>query len=182
MERPDVFNFSKICSVLPQRSPMLLVDRVESMTPGRSIVGLKAITATEGCYSELADDSPLSRYAYPQSLLVESFGQTAAILWLLSTQLLHTGSDRVLMFAALRDFEVEGQAYPGDVLHHRVQLEKATTDTVVVSGETRVGERRIATVGCMVAVARDRSEVMSQGRATQEVPGQSGQTAENLLS
>ncbi len=161
-----MLDFSQICAVLPQRYPMLLVDQVESMNPPRSIVGLKAITATETCYKEVHADSNLARYKYPQSLIVESFGQTAAILWLCSANALNPSSDRVLMFAGLRDFEVEGHAYPGDVLRHLVRLEKAIMDTVLVSGETWVGRRRIATVGSMVAVARVRSDILGQARSS----------------
>ena len=177
-----MLDFCQICAILPQRHPMLLVDKVESINPGVSIVGLKAITATETCYQGVPDNSSLARYKYPQSLIVESFGQTAAILWLYSANSLNRNADRVLMFAVLRDFEVEGHAFPGDVLRHLVRLEKTLVDTVLVAGETWVGDRRIATVGSMVAVARARSEVLGHAPSPHVVLDHDSQTSDNLLA
>ncbi|MFV2101608.1 3-hydroxyacyl-ACP dehydratase FabZ family protein [Micromonospora sp. LOL_024] len=146
----------QIRALLPQRYPLLLVDRVLTMTPGSRIEAVKTVTATEPCYRDLADDAPPGDYAYPASLLVESLGQTAALLWLAEAER-PVGDDHVLMFVGARDFVFDGAAYPGDVLRHTVHLERVIADTAFATGETYVGDRRIARVGTLMAARRPRT-------------------------
>lgn len=141
-------------AVLPQRHPLLLVDRVLELDPGESIRTSKAVTGTEPCYRHLPEAAEAWRYAYPRSLLIESFGQSAALLWLAGRRAEPDGGGRVLMFVAARDYRFEGSAYPGDVLLHQVRLDTVLADTAFASGETWVGRRRIATVGSLVATRR----------------------------
>lgn len=145
-----------IRKVLPQRYPLLLVDRVLDLEPGRSIRTIKAITGTEPCYAALPEGAAVAQYAYPCSLMIESFGQSAALLWLDGNPPVEpAGADEhVLMFAGARDYRFEASAYPGDVLRHEVRLESVLADTAFASGETWVGDRRIATVGTLIATRR----------------------------
>lgn len=139
--------------MLPHAPPMLLVDRVERLEPGRSLCAVKAISGSEPCYQRLGAGLPLHRYAYPTTLILESFAQAVALLWHTRSGSL-AGPGRVLMFAAIRDCRFEGAAYPGDVLRHQVALERVIADTAFAGGETWAGDRRVATVGSLVVVLR----------------------------
>lgn len=141
-----------IRTLLPQRYPLLLVDRVLALEPGRSITTVKAITGTDPCYADLPDGGTDSRYDYPCSLLIESFGQSAALLWLGDRPPDDDG--RVLMFVGATDFRFEGTARPGDVLRHEVRLDSVIADTAFASGASFVGDRRVATVDTLVATRR----------------------------
>ena len=142
-----------IRTILPQRWPLLLVDQVLELVPGMSIRTVKAITGTEPCYANLPDGADPSCYDYPQSLMIESFGQSAALLWLAGRPPTpHDG--HVLMFVGARNYRFEGVARPGDVLRHEVRLESVVADTAFASGETWVGDRRIATIGSLIATRR----------------------------
>jgi 3-hydroxyacyl-[acyl-carrier-protein] dehydratase len=143
-------NVAQIRAVLPQRHPLLLVDRVLSRGE-RSIETIKAITATEPCYARLGDDAGVDDYAYPASLLIESFGQSAALLWLDDAI---AGAGDVLLFVGARDYTVEGHAYPGDTVRHVVHLERVVADTAFATGESWVGDRRIAVIGSLMAARR----------------------------
>ena len=50
--RPAIgpLDISQVMAALPHRYPMLLVDRVESLIPDRSIVAVKAVTINEGFF------------------------------------------------------------------------------------------------------------------------------------
>jgi 3-hydroxyacyl-[acyl-carrier-protein] dehydratase len=146
----------QIRTLLPLRHPMLLVDRVVDLRPGVSIIGTKAVTTGEPCYDGLPEDLPAHRYAYPVSLMLESFGQTAALLWVQGEHALPTVSQRVLMLAALRECRILGRAYPGDVLYHHIQLDQLVHGNAFLSGQTRVGDRVVATMGSLIAVQRPR--------------------------
>jgi 3-hydroxyacyl-[acyl-carrier-protein] dehydratase len=145
--------------LLPHGHPMVLVDRVEALEPGRSIVGLKAISACEPCYRELDPRLGPGAWAYPASLLLESFGQTAALLWLSGRDRAGLEEDRVLMLAGVRGCRIEGRTFPGDVVRHLARLEQVSGDNVFVAGESFVGQRRVMDVGWMLAVARPRSSL-----------------------
>jgi 3-hydroxymyristoyl/3-hydroxydecanoyl-(acyl carrier protein) dehydratase len=141
-------------AVLPQRHPLLLVDRVLELRSGKSIRTVKAVTGTEPCYSGVPEGPEHWRYDYPCSLMIESFGQSAALLWLDGREPTPDDDDQTLMFVGARDYSFHGSAHPGDVLRHEVRLESVVADTAFATGETWAGDRRIATVGTLIATRR----------------------------
>jgi len=179
MREAHPLDYSEISAVLPHGRAMLLLDRVESIDPGVSIVGIKAITGTEACYQEVPPGAPLDHYAYPVSLLLESFGQTGALLWLRSRDSLDDDPTRVLMFVGARDLRIEGSAFPGDLLRHRARIEKMLDDTVFVAGEIWAEDRRIATIGSMIAVVRPLSGVVDN--ASKSAPHDTGQSLQDEM-
>jgi 3-hydroxyacyl-[acyl-carrier-protein] dehydratase len=150
MNEQPLFDHARIRALLPQRYPLLLVDQVLELQPGSFIRTIKAVTATEPCFAHVCDGG---RHEYPRSLIIESLGQSAALLWLADNPV-SPADDRVLMFAGARDFCFEGPAYPGDVLRHDVRLDGVVADTAFASGETWAGRRRIATVSAIIATRR----------------------------
>ncbi len=136
---------------LPHAHPMRLIDRIVALAPGQSITAIKAVTATEPCYQALASGKPLASHAYPTALVLESFGQAAALLWFQSAGHRPAG---VVMLASARNCHITGRAYPGDVLRHVAHLDNIVGDNVLVRGETWVGERRIATIESLLAAVR----------------------------
>jgi 3-hydroxyacyl-[acyl-carrier-protein] dehydratase len=153
-----MYDYAWIRATLPYRHPTLLLDQVEAFEPATSIVACKAVTGSEPCYAGLAEDLPGARYAYPRSLVIESFGQAAALLCLASAQALGLEPGRVILFGAARDCVFHGNAYPGEVLRHRAHLDQFVADTAFVTGETRVADRRIAAFGSLVAALRPRPD------------------------
>jgi len=133
---------------------MMLVDQVEWLDPGRALRAVKAISGSEPCYQHLPPGLPRERYAYPVSLIIESFGQAAVVLWQSGADAGFTGGETLLAFAAARDCRFEAHAYPGDILRHEVEFEHAVSGTGFAKGEIWVGDRRIATIGSVIAVRR----------------------------
>jgi 3-hydroxyacyl-[acyl-carrier-protein] dehydratase len=153
-------------AVLPHGPEMVLVDRA-ALVPAGELPGepgalpsgevelhaTRTVRANEPCYRLLSPGQDPAGRAYPSSLVMESFGQAAALLWAVRAGRL-AGPDEVLMFAAARDCRLEGHAYPGDVLRHRVRLDDVVAGTAFASGDTWVGDRRIAVWGRFTAVVR----------------------------
>ncbi|MGN6372221.1 MAG: 3-hydroxyacyl-ACP dehydratase FabZ family protein [Solirubrobacteraceae bacterium] len=154
--------------LLPHGHPMLLVDRVVALERGRAITGTKAITFSEPCYRQLSMNLPLEQYAYPVSLLLESFGQTAALLWLHAVGQ-NVSNDRVLMLVTVQDCRIDGRALPGDVLRHVVRLVQVAAGVAVFEGETYVESSRIVSVGSLIAVMRSRGDVDRTGARAAKV-------------
>jgi 3-hydroxyacyl-[acyl-carrier-protein] dehydratase len=171
---------AQIRQILPQRHPMLLLDRVVSIEPGVSIRAIKAISACEPCYAGLPDGLDPDSYAYPVSLLIESFGQAAAVLWLLSTASQrdsrpdeapgpaadapgNAAGDDIFLFGAARDCVIESPAYPGDVLCHAARLGRVLDGAALVAGEILIGHRRIAVMGSLIAAIRPARNIPRRG-------------------
>jgi 3-hydroxyacyl-[acyl-carrier-protein] dehydratase len=148
-----MLDHGQIRRILPHRYPILLLDRVLSVEPGASIRAIKAISACEPCYAALPDGLESDSYAYPVSLLIESFGQAAAVLWMLSAACQEGGGD-ILLFAAARNCVIESSAYPGDVLCHSARIGRMLDGAALVEGETLAGDRRIAVMGSLIAAIR----------------------------
>ncbi|OLR93672.1 3-hydroxyacyl-ACP dehydratase FabZ family protein [Actinokineospora bangkokensis] len=142
---------SELKLLLPHRHPILQVDRVLELVPGERVVAVKAVTGSEPCFADLGAGGD---HGYPVSLLLESLGQTAAVLWLRSAELAGRPTDGTLVFGAARGIEVRGPVLPGDVLRHVVEMESDKGDTALLRGETWVGERRVATVASMHVALR----------------------------
>ncbi|MCT9933146.1 hypothetical protein N5079_23330 [Planotetraspora sp. A-T 1434] len=133
-----------IRAVLPHRHPMILLDRIEHAAPGERLEAVKAVSGCEPCYQ---GDQPGSEY--PASLLLESFGQAAAVLWLLGAT-----ESGLPMFTAARDVVFERPVLPGDVVRHLVRLDQVVDGAAFASGESFVGADRVAVVTSMMAVVR----------------------------
>lgn len=74
-------NIVQIMDYLPHRYPFLLVDRILSYESGKSIVGLKNITANEPCFTGHFPKLPIM----PGVLMIEALAQVSGILCFLTT-------------------------------------------------------------------------------------------------
>ncbi len=164
MPASGALEHAAIQALLPQRWPMLLLDRVISLDVAqRLLVAVKAVTATEPCYRNLPDGLAEDRYAFPVSLLIESFGQAAAVLWSAAAggERLVTAArpGELLMFAVARDCVIEDAVYPGQVLRHEVRLESVIGPNAFASGACYADGRRVAVIGSLMAVSRPAADV-----------------------
>ena len=88
------FDSRWIAAVLPHRYPLLLVDRVLELVPGRRVVAVKNVTRNEPFFDGHFPGNPIM----PGVLVIEAMAQTAALL------LLHEMEDRdrkVLFFTGI---------------------------------------------------------------------------------
>jgi len=174
---PPVADHARIRALLPVRHPTILVDRVDAVEPGRQIRTAKVVTASEPCYRGLPEGLPPRAFAYPRTLALESFGQSAALLWLYTTAAARAGQgpsgvgprhrrapgeattggagfDDLLMLAVIRDCRFTGTVHPGETLRHVVRLERLAGPNAFLAGEIWADRRRVATVDSLLAVSR----------------------------
>lgn len=150
--------------LLPHRYPMLLVDRVLELIDGQEVTAVKAVSVNEPWYARAAGSGE-SRFAYPQLLLVESFAQTAGILGTTVGLGGTSETGQVTLIGSVSDARFHRDVFPGDVVTHRVRVEKVLADAAVVSGESEADGQPVLTVSQMVLAFRPESELAAGGES-----------------
>ncbi|WP_432587639.1 beta-hydroxyacyl-ACP dehydratase [Streptomyces sp. HD1123-B1] len=149
-----MIDHAAIRNILPHRHPVLLVDRAIEFSPFERVVTTKTISGSEPCYSGMADGLARSAFSYPKSLLIESFGQSGAVLWLESIRTRGEKLSGTLIFAAARNVVFHRPVHPGDTVRHMVRIDQLLADNAFLSGESFVGDECVMTVGQAIAVVR----------------------------
>jgi 3-hydroxyacyl-[acyl-carrier-protein] dehydratase len=108
-----------IIARLPHRFPFLLVDRVLSMTPGKSIVALKNVSFNEAHFVGHFPQYPVM----PGVLVVEALAQAGGVLAWESAQQ-EERSVEILYLAGLEEVRFKQPVRPGDQLILRADLER----------------------------------------------------------
>jgi beta-hydroxyacyl-ACP dehydratase FabZ len=140
-------DINQIMAILPQRYPMLMVDRIESLEPGVAATGIKCVTANEPHFQGHFPGHPVM----PGVLIVEAFAQVAGIM--LRTQPVPhavTSNDsapqhgRLGYIASIQKIRFRKQVVPGDALRIEVRSTKAFGPLHSVRAEAFVGTELVA--------------------------------------
>jgi 3-hydroxyacyl-[acyl-carrier-protein] dehydratase len=128
-------NFEEVKRHLKQRFPMLMVDRVLELEPGKRIKTLKNVAGNEiqflGHFAEYA--------IMPGTLMIEAIGQSASILFS-STTGKGIDSKEFMALAAVNDMRFLVTVLPGDTITMEVNVLKMTEEAALVEGVARVGD------------------------------------------
>jgi len=128
-----------LVSLLPHRSPMLLVDRVVERD-GDTLVAEWTVLAT----------SPWLRDGrFPESLVLESWLQTAALLHSEAGE-----SPGVPVVGAITGVRTFRRVVAGDVLHHQVRKVRTWQDSAVFEGSCTAAGLPVMTVERTVVATR----------------------------
>jgi beta-hydroxyacyl-ACP dehydratase FabZ len=120
-----------ILKLLPHRYPMLLVDRVLELDPGKRIVGLKNVTANEQFFQGHFPGAPVM----PGVLIVEAMAQCAAVLFLRD---IAERDEKLFLFGGVDKARFRKPVIPGDQLIMEIIVLQKRANTVKVRGEAKV--------------------------------------------
>jgi 3-hydroxyacyl-[acyl-carrier-protein] dehydratase len=125
----------QILTQLPHRYPILLVDRVLEIEPGKSIRTLKNVTINEPYFTGHFPHRPVM----PGVLMLEAMAQSAALLSFVTGG--KSPDDKsVYYFAGIDGARFKRPVEPGDQLVMDVTLLRAKSGIYKYKGEARVGE------------------------------------------
>jgi len=139
-----------ILKFLPHRYPFLLVDRVEDLQPGKSIVALKNVSIGEPYFQGHFPDKKIM----PGVLLVEAIAQAGGIL------LFHSIPDPERKFVVLSKIEnakFRRLVIPGDQLRLEAEILKLRTKFCCLRGRATV-DGEVVVEGVLVAGLLDRED------------------------
>jgi 3-hydroxyacyl-[acyl-carrier-protein] dehydratase len=125
----------EILKKLPHRYPFLLVDRVLSVDPGKSIRALKNVTINEPFFVGHFPHRPVM----PGVLMLEAMAQSAALLSF-ATAGQAPDNKSVYYFAGIDGARFKRPVEPGDQLLMTVELIRHKAGIYKFKGVARVGE------------------------------------------
>lgn len=126
-----------IQKILPHRYPFLLVDKITEFEEGKSITGIKNITANEPQFTGHFPGNPIM----PGVLICEALAQVGAVMLLSMPE----NKGKLGVFTGINNFKFRRQVVPGDTLTLHADLDmyrhgmgkatvKATVDGQLAAG------------------------------------------------
>jgi|SRR5580692_1145473 3-hydroxyacyl-[acyl-carrier-protein] dehydratase len=131
--------FEEVKSCLKQRFPMLMVDRVLALDPGKSITTLKNVTG-----NEIQFLGHFAHYAImPGTLMIEAIGQSASLLFS------HTSGkgmdhNEFMALASVNDMRFLAPVLPGHSMIMDINIIKMTGEAALIEGIARVDDTIVA--------------------------------------
>jgi 3-hydroxyacyl-[acyl-carrier-protein] dehydratase len=124
----------QILKKLPHRYPILLVDRVLQVDPGKSIKALKNVTINEPYFVGHFPHRPVM----PGVLMLEAMAQTAGLL-AFADETKTQDSSSVIYFAGIDGARFKRPVEPGDQLVMDVEILRQKAGIFKFKGIARVG-------------------------------------------
>lgn len=124
----------EVLALLPQRYPMVMIDRVKECEPGKRIVALKNVSANEPYFPGHFPHRPIM----PGVLILEAMAQAAGVL-VFRTSGTKPDAKTVYYYVGIDNARFKKPVVPGDQLEIEVRLERTL--------------RTISRFGCVARVA-----------------------------
>src|SRR5512134_3741690 len=141
-------DITQVLKLLPQRYPVLMIDKVKECDPGKRIVAIKNVSANEPHFQGHFPGRPIM----PGVLILEAMAQAAGVL-VFSAEGASQPSDRsVYYYVGIDNARFKKPVIPGDQLELEVTMERALRGIGKFTCEARVDGVAVAeaTILCSV--------------------------------
>lgn len=131
----------EVNSILKQKPPFQMVDRIDELVEGKSAIGIKCVSSNEGFFVGHFPGQPIM----PGVLLIEAFAQTCALVMDSAND--SEKNDSVQMIVKVKDFKFVRVVMPGDVLKINVRRKNKSLAMAVFEGEIYSGDDELVAKG-----------------------------------
>ena len=132
-------SFEEIKKLLKQRFPLIMVDRVLEIEPGKRIKALKNVTGNEIQFLGHFPDYAIM----PGIFIVEAIGQCASILFSQTSGKAQTTGE-FLVLGTINEMRFFVPVLPGDTMILEVNILKMMVGAALVEGNVTVDETVVA--------------------------------------
>ena len=141
-------DIQEILKHLPQRYPMLMIDRVKALEPGKRIVAMKNVSANEPYFQGHFPGRPIM----PGVLILEAMAQAAGVLVFSAESSVQQNDRLVYYYVGIDNARFKKPVVPGDQLELEVTMERALRGIGKFTCEARVDGVTVAeaTILCSV--------------------------------
>lgn len=115
-DNAPLLDIRRIMALLPHRYPFLLVDRVNSITPGEHISAHKCVSFNEPFFQGHFPGIPVM----PGVLIVEALAQAGGLMVLHGLQ--EPAENKLFLFTGIESVRFRRSVYPGDRLDLECRL------------------------------------------------------------
>jgi 3-hydroxyacyl-[acyl-carrier-protein] dehydratase len=131
-------NIDEIKKLIPHRTPLLLIDRVEDIISDQEATGIKAVSMGEPFFVGHFPDFPVM----PGVLIVEALAQTAACM--VAVTLGDATKGKLVFFTTIEKARFRTPVRPGDMMRLHVTKTAAKGPLWKFSGVTSVDGKTVA--------------------------------------
>ena len=144
-DNSGVLNEMDIMRMLPHRYPFLLIDRIQSLTPGESITALKNVSVNEPFFAGHFPGAPVM----PGVLVIEAMAQAGGVLAHQSVPDLDP--QPLYYLVGVDKARFRQPVYPGDQLILDMRVDRVLRGMWRFDGTASVDGRTVATAQIMTA-------------------------------
>ena len=137
-----IYDVQKIREILPHRYPLLLVDRIISLSPNEKIEAYKNVTINEEVFNGHFPIQPI----YPGVYIIEGMAQAGGVLAFVSMfgdNAQNTG-DKIVYFMSIDKAKFRNPVVPGDRLVYKLEVLKHKGGIWVLQGYAYVEDKVVA--------------------------------------
>ncbi len=136
-EVPSSLTIDQIQKIMPHRYPFLLVDRILSLDPGRSVVGIKNVTINEPFFIGHFPSGPIM----PAVLIIEAMAQVGGVMLL---SMVAEPEKKLVYFMGIDKAKFRKPVVPGDQLRFELEMVKMRMKTCRMKGRAYVDNALVA--------------------------------------